>query len=94
MIEVFPAQESYKIGTQVTLRCSLPPLFHWKSPRIIWKSAPTVRFYLGSNITTVIPAHSPTLVNYYCFVYGGRFYFNHILLGRGRVTLKIKGTHT
>ena len=90
-IEIFPAQESYEIGTQVTLRCTPPPSFHWRSPRITWRSTSTTRFYYGSNFTFVIPSHYPNLVNYYCFVYGGRFYFKNVLLGRGKVTLKIKG---
>ena len=90
-VEVFPAQESYEIGTKVTLRCIPPPSFHWRSPYFRWHSTPAVGIpFARSNISFVIPAHSPALVNCYCSVHGGRHPF-HYLLGRGRTTLKIKG---
>ena len=91
-VEVFPAQESYEIGTKVTLRCIPPPSFHRRSPDFHWRSNPAVGilFTRGSNISFVIPAHSPALVNCYCSVHGGQYPF-HYLLGRGRTTLKIKG---
>ena len=99
-MELLPAQESYEIGTQVTLRCILPPsLQKFPLKTIRWgTTVPAVRFGYDpsrSNTSFVIPAHHPTSANYYCFVNGEDHYYydGGTILGTGRITLKIKGIH-
>ena len=91
-IEVDPAQESYDIGTRVTLRCILPPSLQ-SSPFITidWKTTvPNVLPYrYGSNISFVVPSHHPMSANYYCSVQGVEYPNTEVV--RQRVTIKIKG---
>ena len=93
-IEVYPAQESYDIGTQVTLRCILPPSLQ-RSPFITidWKTTvPNVLRYVGvdrSNVSFVVPAHHPISANYYCSVQGMDYPPTEV--ARQRITIKIKG---
>ena len=97
-IEVDPAQESYDIGTQVTLRCILPPSLQ-SSPFITidWKTTiPNVLPYVPlrygldrSNISFVVPSHHPMSANYYCFVKGAEKPYTEVV--REQITLKIKG---
>ena len=104
LIEVDPAQESYDIGTQVTLRCILPPSLQ-SSPfvTIDWKTTvpnvlPYVPYFLPlryeyeldtSNISFVVPTHHPMSANYYCSVKGVEYPYTEV--ARERITLKIKG---
>jgi hypothetical protein len=97
-IEVDPAQESYDIGTKVTLRCLLPPsLLNSPFITIDWSTTvPDVLHYVPSrygletsNISFVIPAHHPMSANYYCTVQGPEYPYPEIV--RERITLKLKG---
>ena len=97
-IEVYPAQESYDIGTQVTLRCILPPsLQNFPFITIDWKTTvPNVlpyyhplRYELDtSNVSFVVPSHHPMSANYYCSVRGVESTQTELV--RERITLKIK----
>lgn len=97
-IEAVPAHESYDIGTQVTLRCIVPPsLLNSTFITIDWKTTvpnllPYVPLRYGvdrSNVSFVIPAHHPISANYYCSVQGVEYPNTEVV--RERITLKIKG---
>ena len=104
-LEVDPAQESYEIGTQITLRCILPPSL-LRSPFVTteWRTAvPDVLPYTGyvpprmqyesdrSNISFIIPAHHPMSANYYCSVHSVEYPI--VELVTEGITLKVKGMY-
>ena len=95
-VEVLPIQASYEIGTEVILRCILPPsLQRLPSVRVHWNTIVpdviVVPHYYSSfeNISFVIPAHHQAVANYYCLVWGRP----SKLLARGHTTINIRGTH-
>ena len=86
-IHVSPTQESYEIGSWITLNCTATPSLQPHDNFIFpvtyrWYSAD--RGYISSHST--IATYEQDSIDYYCLVHhGGR------LLGKKRTTLNIKG---
>lgn len=101
MVEVLPTQESYEIGTEVTLRCVLPPsLQRLPSVTVSWSTLvpdvlpfPDYDKSSRPNISFVIPANHPASASYNCSVKGTHLRGNDVLLAMEGTTIKIKGTH-
>lgn len=98
---MLPIQESYEIGTEVTLKCILPPsLQRLPSVRVHWTTTvpgvlPYYYYYHSfENTSFVIPAHHPAAVSYYCLVEGNGGSEYRVPLARGHTTIKIRGTLT
>ena len=82
-VRVSPAQESYEVGSQITLNCTATP-----SPQaydnILFPV--TYRRHSADGGYTSIAPYKQDSTDYYCLAYrGGR------LLGREKITLNIKG---
>ena len=91
-IHASPAQESYEIGSQVTLNCTVTPSplnsEDFTFPVIYrWYSADRGSFFSRSYSIriTIAPSEQDSL-DYNCLIFRG----GH-LLGKGRITLNIKG---
>ena len=86
--DVFPVQETYEIGSQVMLNCTLNPTLLRDGDVVSyhWSSAQGGTYYYCTKCTLAVLAHYLNSVDYYCHVYrNGRF------LGVQRATLNIEG---
>ena len=89
-IHASPAQESYEIGSQVTLNCTVTPSPLNSEDFIFpatyrWYSADRWSYFSRSIQITIAPSEQDS-IEYYCLIFlGGR------LLGKGGITLNIKG---
>ena len=84
-VNKYPEQQSYAIGSQVTLNCTVNSRDHDITYR--WYSASLRGGYTSGRTRTItIPAYYLNSVDYYCQIFNsGR------LLGTQRITLDIKG---
>ena len=91
VLHVSPAQESYEIGSIVTLTCTATPppqkYENFTFPLTYqWYSADRGSFSSGSTVTITIASYEQSFGDIYCLIYR-----SGLLLGKGRITLKIKG---
>ena len=88
MMDVLPAQESYEIGSQVRINCTVvyptvsPTSYRWTSTYGAISSTSTT----ANTLTITVPVHHPQSVNYYCQPMS-----NGRLLGTQKIMLNVKG---
>ena len=94
VVDVLPDRESYELGSQVILNCSIAPspqqYYTNSNLPLTYQWYSTVRGGLFSStqtVTTTIPVYHPTSADYYCQIYQ-----NGYLVGTGKKSLKVKGT--
>ena len=82
-------QESYDIGSQVTLNCTISPTPVSEASSIVYQwysSVPYLSSSPQSARTITVGVRHPDSADYYCQpLHNGR------LLGTGKITLKVKG---
>ena len=95
-IHISPAQESYEIGSRVTLNCTATPSSqnyeNFTFPlRYQWYLSGWLSYFTTSSTRTItVASYGQGIENYYCLIYQYH-YGSDLLLAQGRTTITTKG---